>query len=53
MHSNKVGFAEIDYSGGYATLLAEVPYTVFPQTWHHVQIRINGTQASSLSSLIM
>jgi hypothetical protein len=48
IRSNKVGFAEIDYSGGYATLLAEVPYTVSSQTWHHLQIRINGTRAIAL-----
>jgi hypothetical protein len=48
IRSNKVGFAEIDYSGGYATLLAEVPYTVSSQTWHHLQISINGTRAIAL-----
>ena len=47
MHPNKVGFAEIDYSGGYATLLAEVPYILSSQTWHHVQININDTEATA------
>ena len=44
MHPDKIGFAEIDYSGGYAQSLIEIPYTIPTQTWNHVQLRIEGEQ---------
>ena len=47
MTRDAVGFAELDYSSGNATVLAGTPYSLSLATWHHVQLRVEGASASA------